>query len=96
MALDREVGIYEEWPLGQPRRARIRDLSPSGLRLEMSGAIPVHHIVKLRSDVLHAVARVAYCRELPNRDTSADFVVGVEFFTLQMSETKGVFLSVSG
>ncbi len=94
MALDREVCVYEQWPLGLPRSARIRDLSPSGLRLIMTGSIPLHHIVKLRSEVLHAVARVAYCRELP--DSENEFVVGVEFFTLQMSETKGVFLSVSG
>ncbi len=95
MGIDREIGVYQEWPLVRPRRARIRDLSPGGLQLEMGGAIPVHHIVKLRSDVLHAVARVAHCRMLPG-DPAEGFVVGVEFFTLQLSETKGVFLSVSG
>lgn len=93
LVLDREVVLHTDWPSVRPCHARIRDLSPGGLLLESAEPIERHHIVKLNSDVLHAVARVAYCRASQRGDGA---MIGVEFFTLVLPHTRGVFLSFSG
>ena len=72
--------------------ATIQDVSPTGMCLHTAERLGVDQIVRIESGLLSAVARVVTCRH-PEASPRAASVVGVEFLTLDVADTRGTFVS---
>ena len=70
--------------------ARLRDLSPAGLQMLLARPLAAGLLIRIHSTAVRAIARVRFC----NRDLSGrNFIIGMEFVTLQFPTRIGGFLS---
>jgi hypothetical protein len=87
---DEVIGIYTAWP--QTRKpVRLQDMSPNGLSFITTEAVAKTKIIKIASDLLHAVAEVTSCQSTHEFGPSA-FSIGVRFLTLRFQQSKGTFI----
>jgi hypothetical protein len=73
-------------------RATIQDVSPTGMCLITTESLDVNQVVKIEGTMLSAVARVVSCRHRERPPFSAS-LVGVEFLTLDLADSRGTFVS---
>jgi len=92
MPKDHPVEFWTNWPQHRPFCGRSRDLSPAGMQVMTDHAVDTGGFIKIDSDLLKAVGRIAYCHPR-GEGPSAGFVVGVEFYTLLFARTRGAFVS---
>ncbi len=79
---------------GQPNAilGRICDLSPKGMRFIANINLKVGLVIKIEGQMMDAVARVTSC--VPDGSRAHNqFAIGVEFISVNFSETKGSFVS---
>jgi hypothetical protein len=82
-ALERRhpLKIYAHWPLADPIEATLRGFSPNGLQFSAAVEFERDRLLKIDSDLIKALARVAYSRPgTPNR-----YVTSVEFLRLGLA-----------
>jgi hypothetical protein len=73
-------------------RATIHDVSPTGMCLVTANPLAIDDVVRIDGTLLSAVARVVSCRHGgPARPDGS--LVGVEFLTLDLADSKGTFVS---
>ncbi len=65
-----------------------QDLTPRGMRLQANRQLQVNSIVRVKSDICHAVARVAHASA-----TRSHWSYGIEFLTLSIEQPLGRFVA---
>lgn len=93
MAQHSRITFYTAWPQ-HGFRGQINDLSPMGMQIHTEEKLQEAQLIKIESDILHAVAMVVYCRSQYKCGTHC-YVVGIKFFTLLFQRPLGTFLSVT-
>lgn len=73
-------------------RAVIQDLSPRGMGLLAQAPLTIDQVVKIDGTMLSAVARVISCRPSKTEGPRGQSI-GVQFLTLEFTETRGIFVS---
>lgn len=86
---NRPVFCYTRWPQAEGIPARMCDLSLNGMQIATPFAAEPESLLKLESEQLKALARVAYCR-IRN---DGGWLLGVEFVTLVFRRASGNFVS---
>lgn len=92
MARHSRLTFYTAWPQ-QGFSGHIHDLSPMGMQIHAEEKLQEAQLIKIESDILHAVAMVVYCRSQYKCGPHC-YVVGIKFFTLLFQRPLGTFLSV--
>jgi hypothetical protein len=85
------VTFFLSWPQHPGYEAVTEDISPIGMRLVCTLDLVPNERLKLDCELCTATAVVRHAR--PSGDTSAHWVVGVEFLTLRIHPVRGVFVS---
>jgi hypothetical protein len=86
------IVFYTHWPQRRGYRGTIRDLSPHGLQFTAAKPLRQNQVIKINSDTLEAIARIASCEPLPD-STGHDLRIGGEFITLRFTQSRGTFVS---
>ena len=81
------VQLLTSWP-DPGIAATSRDVSPQGMLLETRARLSPSQVVRVRCDLLDAVARVVHIGRMGGAP-----VVGLEFLTLRFARTRGAFVS---
>ncbi len=85
------IDIYVTWPQAAPYDGQMRDLSLNGMQFTCVTRLQPNQIVKIISNELHALARVAHASR--DIDTADRWITGVEFLTLRFRQIRGSFVS---
>lgn len=88
MPREMPIRYWLSWPQEKPGLGTVTDVSLSGLGFVTSEGLGRDQFVKLESELLQAIGRVAHCRP-----ADGGWQVGVEFFTLRLARTRGAFVS---
>ena len=84
------VHFYTNWPQ-KHNPGKLQDISPNGMLFITSQPVATEKIIKLASELLHAVAVVMSCQSTAGNSASA-YSVGVRFLTLRFQNSKGTFV----
>ncbi len=87
---DAQVFFYTDWPQ-RHKPGRVQDISPNGMSFMASEPVADAQIIKLSSDLVHAVAEVMSCKRTSQRGKNI-YSIGVHFLTLRFQESKGTFV----
>lgn len=71
-------------------QARLCDLSPTGLQLQLPRPLVAGLLVRIHSAPVSAIGRVRYCNRSMN---GMHFLIGIEFLTVRFGARTGIFLS---
>jgi curved DNA-binding protein CbpA len=86
------IVFYTHWPQRRGYRGTIRDLSPHGLQFTAAKPLSKNQVIKINSDTLEAIARIACCETLSD-PAGHDLRIGAEFITLRFTHSRGTFVS---
>lgn len=88
MPREMPIRYWVAWPQEKPALGTVTDVSLSGLGFITTEGLARDQFVKLDSELLQAIGRVVHCRP-----ADGGWQVGVEFFTLRLTRTRGAFVS---
>ena len=88
-----EIRFFTYWPPQKTYKGQVRDLSPNGMRFYTDRQLSKDQVIKIDSNVLQAIGRVANRRK-HSSDTQTMYGIGVEFVTLHFKRSHGTFVSV--
>ena len=84
---EQDVQLLTSWP-DRGIAATSRDVSLHGMLLATRAKLAPSQVVRVRCDLLDAVARVVHIGQMDGHP-----VVGLEFLTLRFARTRGAFIS---
>lgn len=84
--------LWQRWPMADPLTVTMSDLSPAGCAIESTDEIALDSIVLLDTELLNAICKIRYCKQLSTND---EFAVGLEFLTLALYSVPGAIFSSS-
>ncbi|MGH1538142.1 MAG: DnaJ domain-containing protein [Gammaproteobacteria bacterium] len=87
------VTFFTQWPDAVPYVGQTHDVSLNGIQMVTSVFLQEGQIVKMKSQMLDAVARVMNSREDYNQGTKL-WRVGLQFITLRFYSAQGTFLKL--
>lgn len=87
------VDYYPSWP-GTPRKGRLLDFSPKGLRFLSSEKLAPKTVLKLSSRLFEASGTVTNVSE-EAAGSRTSYAVGICFLAVHFTDTLGTFLSTS-
>ncbi len=92
-AVNRPVFYYSSWP-GKPRKAKMVDFTPEGMRFSCEERLAPKTVLKISSEMFEATAEVTHIRE-ESAAGKAMYAAGVRFLAIVFAESRGTFLSTS-
>jgi len=83
--------FFTRWPQARGHSGLVTDFSPRGVQLVGDERLPTNAFIKIDAGEFAAIARVASCRQRPDRR----YATGLEFITLAIYRKDGLFISES-
>ena len=81
--------FYTAWPHTESFSGKTRNVSLNGMQLITAAQLTENQVIKITSNELFSVARVANCHQMEN-----NWRYGLEFLTLRFHQAHGTFVSL--
>lgn len=89
-AIEASVRVYVRWPQAQGFPGVIRNFTPRGMQIRLRSSLEPNQVIKITSQVIASVSRVASCIEDRQR---GGYHIGLEFLSLCFLKPRGGFVS---
>ncbi len=90
LAIKASVRVYVRWPQAQGFPGMIRNFTPHGMQIKLRSSLEPNQVIKITSQVIVSVSRVASCIEDHQR---GGYNIGLEFLSLCFNKPRGGFVS---
>lgn len=86
-----DARLWLSWPSKAPLPSVLSDFSPAGCALIFTDNIDLNHTLMIDTGLFNAICNVRHCK----RSDSQNYLIGLEFVTLDMNAVPGALLSAT-
>lgn len=86
-----DARLWLSWPSKAPLPSVLSDFSPAGCALIFTDKIDLNHTLMIDTGLFNAICTVRHCK----RSDSQNYLIGLEFVTLDMNAVPGALLNAT-